>query len=1000
MTFNSRKLYALLHSPTTAPNSLYKQLSEQIQWLTPPEHLETWWNNTGSICASISRSSDSINLLSASSNPSLTISIRHPISAQPRELLQSEINPDAQTIIDACQFLLPICSTPSDLARLYWWIWRFYPEKQFPNEALLTPASLVLSDYSEQSYRNTTAALAGAMFPNTWNEDDPEKPCLLLFTFSPIQDFIKASRKFLDFWSGSYLLHYLSAQLCWHIAQSQGPDAVITPSLWGQEIIDALLVKHYPEFANEFGNRKNPAQHFEDKNFISSLSTAGFPNTISILVPHSQAQQIGQELSTHLKQCWKEIADNIRQNIKHKVSELVKNNFEQIWETLKDEFKSSETPNPNRRELEQYMQLSCWEWNTHWNAQIETTWETYFAVLPLAHPDNPLINIDKSNWDTWTTKQNEVTQPRTTLPSAAEQQAYQTLNVGTWWGSAQARLGQALQSIKNTRTWQIPVSPGERSSLSGQYSAVHPRLNYAQFPNGRGMSAGSMRLFWKVMSLTYPGLFNGSEKLNAIELTKRMAWKYGGVAKALGISVSEDDYEQLIRFPNLSAIAAARYAVEQPDQVRKYRDVLKTKLNALHLPNLKNRPWQIHQADRALNRTCNGVMFSSKWLSEDLNLTGEEVIKVRSAVESAHQVCNFTKGSPADWWVLVLGDGDSMGQYVNGRNLKPYKDYLIESQVDRTHINDQAWQALLEQKKRMGPATHVGLNQALLDFSNRLVPYITEQRCCGRVIYSGGDDVMAALPLADLPLFLRSLRAAWSGEPDPEHEFTANGGYWDPPENLSDLLPQRPLFTMGKGATMSLGVVIAHKSVPLPTVLEQIWSAEKERAKKMLGYTQRQEGQDPEVIYPAKDGICFRVIYGSGNTLEALMKGHLLENWWEIVTTVKTLDLSPVLFRLAEILPKHGDITQNLGMLEKAASVVLQRRDPEIPAVIQTQIRKWIQAWEEWAWCAQKTAAHNGIAAPGATLEDLGQLLRFTAFWISRRSQELSWGSSAQQEVA
>jgi len=103
-------------------------------------------------------------------------------------------------------------------------------------------------------------------------------------------------------------------------------------------------------------------------------------------------------------------------------------------------------------------------------------------------------------------------------------------------------LGQSTQAVKNTRTWAIPTAPGERSTLSGQFSAVHPQLHYhGQFKNGGGLSARSMRLFWRLMAEVYPGLFNGSEKLNAIELTKRMAWRYGGVAESLGINLGQED---------------------------------------------------------------------------------------------------------------------------------------------------------------------------------------------------------------------------------------------------------------------------------------------------------------------------------------------------------------------------------------------------------------------------------------------------------------------------
>ncbi len=96
------------------------------------------------------------------------------------------------------------------------------------------------------------------MFPEGWESGQPHKhPYLFLFTFSPVQEFIKASRKLLDFWAGSYLLHYLGVKLCWHIANEYGPDAVITPSLWSQEIIDALIVAEYPSFKQSFQKYTN-----------------------------------------------------------------------------------------------------------------------------------------------------------------------------------------------------------------------------------------------------------------------------------------------------------------------------------------------------------------------------------------------------------------------------------------------------------------------------------------------------------------------------------------------------------------------------------------------------------------------------------------------------------------------------------------------------------------------------------------------------------------------
>ena len=120
------------------------------------------------------------------------------------------------------------------------------------------------------------------------DENTDIRPHLLLFTFSPVQEFIKASRKFIDFWAGSYLLHYLGAKICWYIAEEYGPDAIITPSLWGQEIIDALIFQKYREFQGAFNNyiKGDPVSKFND-NRSASLNTAGFPNLVTAVLPLS-----------------------------------------------------------------------------------------------------------------------------------------------------------------------------------------------------------------------------------------------------------------------------------------------------------------------------------------------------------------------------------------------------------------------------------------------------------------------------------------------------------------------------------------------------------------------------------------------------------------------------------------------------------------------------------------------------------------------------------------
>ncbi|NES01748.1 MAG: type III-B CRISPR-associated protein Cas10/Cmr2 [Okeania sp. SIO2F4] len=1027
-----RKIYALLQST--------KELSDQeieIECLKDKlPTLKEWWETQGKQqCEGLAKTSDRVALKSKpDSDLPNNIEVSHLISGQKQKF----------TLIDDRQFQ-PRSEIGENAEKTFWWLWRFSPEKLREQEknALLMPADRVLPDCPRHSYKSTVSALSGAMFPNENIETPPCRPHLLLFTFSPVQEFIKASRKFLDFWAGSYLLHYLGAKMCWYIAEEYGPDAVITPSLWGQEIIDALILDKYPDFQQEFDKytKGDPVSKFNNRESVS-LSTAGFPNLVTAVLPGKEAAKaMGKKLAEKLKSDWVDIGIKVREVIKKEVMDFVapiatkEEKWKEFWQDKEKDFTDLEK---YQNEFKKWQHGGNWEWNKLWEAQLDNTWESYWTVVPLGDPERDLEEINNESAEEWLKAQTQLSQERQEIPTEAEKQFYEKFNVGTWWGSFQGRLGKSIQAVKNTRTWQIPVAPGERSTLSGQYSAVHPSLHYDKFREGAGMSAGNMRLFWQVMAEAFPGLFNGSEKLNALELTKRMAWVDGGVAKSLGIkidsSLSRDErYQKYIRFPNLSSIASARFAHDNPQKVAQYWDCLKEKLDVV--PNFSGKqkgafhaksrhPFQVKKTDKKFkevfedDKPYNGMMFSSKWLAEDMNLkkvselsNKDQISKLREIVGEAHKECGFGESSPSDWWAIVLGDGDNMGRYVNGSKLKPYRDYISLKAWDNSQRQElEAWDNLQRQKKyilfifaeyllekglhrlalrliievipeflktpkRMGPATHVGLNRALLDFSNRLVPYLTEERCCGRVVYSGGDDVMAVLPVEDLPEYLRSLHAAWQGGED--LEFKSEGGYWFPKDETvkNSSLDKRPYFTMGEGATMSMGIVIAHKSVPLPTVLESLWTAEKERAKKI----------------PDKDGLCFRVIYGSGNTLEALMKGTLLSQWHDLLEIEKYNEaFSPLLYRLAEELPRRCLVTENQKLFSEAAKVIINRREDskKLEVGSEEKLLAWLDAWEYWAF---KAPRDDGKPALGTQPEDLGRLLKFTGYWIDRMCERENW---------
>jgi CRISPR-associated protein Cmr2 len=696
-----RKLFALLHDPQLKP--LYKEKDlkgpwDQIDCLQNyQQELEDWWEKYGGKSADhISAASDRINLRNIIKNAkqldgTTKIEVRHPLSGQKQEIvIRNTLHQDRVRDIENEAIPYALVSAEQDVEKIYWWFWRFYPEAIAhetgieESSALILPADTRIPDCPIHTHNSMVSALAGAMFPDSWQpKDKPQHPYLVLFTFSPVQEFIKSSRKFLDFWAGSYLLHYISARLCWYVAEKYGPDAVITPSLWGQEIIDAFLVKKYPKF-KEYFKRGDPVSKF-DKRESNSLSTAGFPNIIVALAPGKEAAEaLGKELTAELEKLWIEIGQKVRSEVRTTVIDKLKKDKESIWKTVTADM-PEETKDALSKEFDKWQQESNWEWNKLWDAQLGNTWERYWTAIPLGDPDKDLtVEINKTGivYKGWKQAQKDLSQSRSPLPNGAEEGVYPTLNVGTWWGSLQARLGQSIQAVKNTRTWKIPAAPGERSTVSGLYSALHPNLLYnGHFREGGGLPTSSMNLFWRVMAQVYPGLFNGSEKLNALELTKRMAWQHGGVADFLGVKTEDEkgatDYENLIRFPNLSSIAAARFAHDYPAQVQKYWRNLERLVRSEFTGAQRDafysrtsRAFQVPATDKVLSskldKDYNGVMFSSKWLADDMGLQGDDVSEMRGLVEQAHKDSGFGDGSPSDWWVLVLADGDGIQRVPPG----------------------------------------------------------------------------------------------------------------------------------------------------------------------------------------------------------------------------------------------------------------------------------------------------------------------------------------------
>ena len=227
------------------------------------------------------------------------------------------------------------------------------------------------------------------------------------------------------------------------------------------------------------------------------------------------------------------------------------------------------------------------------------------------------------------------------------------------------------------------------------------------------------------------------------------------------------------------------------------------------------------------------------------------------------------------YYALLLMDGDHMGRILSGEDsagapppcsISYRQSFHPEARTEfqkQTH-GSTTLREYAEQTRALSPQRHVTISAALNDFALTVVPQIVEHEFLGRVLYAGGDDVMAMLPAADLLPAMRRLRLAYSGDAPADPSFNRETASRNGKLVCKDgyaLLSGRLMRMMGDQATASSGAVIAHFHAPLVAVMRELRAAE-QRAKNEGG----------------RDSFSITIIKRSGGTL------HLTAKWGEALT--------------------------------------------------------------------------------------------------------------------
>lgn len=358
------------------------------------------------------------------------------------------------------------------------------------------------------------------------------------------------------------------------------------------------------------------------------------------------------------------------------------------------------------------------------------------------------------------------------------------------------RAEQMLGARKRLRNFQAQNEPGEKSAISGEREILHWQSSDSE----------SVKQFWISMAANQSPRdidTTGGERLDSIDVIKRFAT----IANAI---------EQERAFPSTSSIATASF-VEQllthvPSAGSPWAGVMEKWKTAAYIsalrkpaeaaddiPFLSVLSKQAAFSDRNWLRELDGdlyfpAIFAPRRMEKDYAVTDQRVVeRGRAALRDLrNMVADRNIARPTPYYGVIQMDGDHMGK-------------LLGSARDKKQ--------------------HQEISQALSHFAHHIALPLVEDAYPARLIYAGGDDVLAFAPLA------RERREADQPATILELVEMLQAGY---ARTVSAVLPHRQGSWEGGEVTASTGIAIAHHYTSLSYVLRSARAAE-QAAKKRYG---------------------------------------------------------------------------------------------------------------------------------------------------------------------
>ncbi len=726
----------------------------------------------------------------------------HPLSGEEYDLGKlADIDPAHIKAVSQNHFNELVVNGDAKKTALHFW--RFGPEINADIRTLwrLLPADTRVPDHTIWAHLDLTAAFATAFTADTHGN-----AALLAMSFGPVQDFIAAARTTSDLWAGSHLLSRLAWEGLKIIASEIGPDAVIFPQLRGVPQVDLWL-------QNEIGL---PGDHFAncdwatEKADANPLFGAALPNKFVALVPACRAEELAKKV-TEAVRAW------VLKNAQSMLAELLdKGGF------------------GNDPALPCHAQLA---------EQLAGFPEVHWASVPFS-----LIAADaEGKADKDQPALAAASQPffgKVEKPGFLGSKVWQVLakeievegawffipNPGVLYPAIYDLLDRVAASAKSVRPFAQTKYEGYRCDLTGE--AEWLTTDRTQLVFGRQGRKEAPTL-WNKAAQAFPGLFRKGKHLSALAMLKRM-WPRT-FAQELQATLDIKVPRYVVSTHTMALATSLERWIEDgglsDNRVGEFERLIaeastapRTALPRRLIRNLRARN-AVNSQTQELATRLPGLLDQDDLSEDQARALGRDIEKLLGA-------------KPEAYYSFILLDGDRMGAWLSGTEPEYLLTYGDIWHPKIRHAAAQKFPQLapyLGSKRAASPARHMAISAALNDFALLMARHVVEDLCKGKLIYAGGDDVLAMVSVDDLLRCLTLLRLAYSG-------------VWPEQEGLADLLKLsnergmaklkrghamldgQLLRLMGEKATASAGAVVAHHQTPLSRVLRELRSTEK-RAK-------------------------------------------------------------------------------------------------------------------------------------------------------------------------